>query len=105
MVTNIQPTPTVSDSNLERGSEKGRPQTAPALKATPEAPPAPAPPPAQTKGDLRLVIDKDESGLLFVYKLIDPNTGKVVTEIPRHELRKLGEAPDYRAGSVVSTEA
>ena len=51
-----------------------------------------------------MVIDKDESGLLFIYKLIDPNTGKVVVEIPRHELRKLGESPSYRAGSVVSTE-
>ena len=51
-----------------------------------------------------MVIDKDPSGLLFVYKLIDPDTGKVVVELPRHELRKLGEAADYRAGSVVSTE-
>ncbi|MEO6339893.1 MAG: hypothetical protein ABIO39_07645 [Caulobacteraceae bacterium] len=50
------------------------------------------------------MIDKDETGLLFIYKLIDPDTGNVVIELPRHELRKLGEAPDYRAGSVVSTE-
>lgn len=101
MVTNIQPTPTVTDSNLDRGSEKGRPTKAITPKATPETP---ASEPAPARGDLRLVIDKDESGLLFVYKLIDPDTGKVMVEIPRHELRKLGEAPDYKAGSVVSTE-
>jgi hypothetical protein len=101
MVTNIQPTPTVSDSNLERGSEKGRPAKASPAKVAPEAPPAPA---AAPRGDLRLVIDRDQSGLLFVYKLIDPDTGNVVIEIPRHELRKLGEAPDYRAGSVISAE-
>ncbi len=52
-----------------------------------------------------MVIDRDKSGLVFIYKLIDPETGNVVIEIPRHELCKLGEAPDYRAGSVVSTEA
>ena len=101
MVTNIQPTPTVSDSNLGRGSEKGAPAKAPPVKAESDVQPAAAVP---SHGDLRLVIDKDESGLLFVYKLVDPNTGNVVVEIPRHELRKLGEAPDYRAGSVVSAE-
>ena len=100
MVTNIQPTSTVSDSNLDRGSEKGAPVKTPA-KVEPEAPPPAATP---TRGDLRLVIDKDQSGLLFIYKLVDPDTGDVVVEIPRHELRKLGEAPDYRAGSVVSAK-
>ena len=102
MINSIQAPAAVSDSNLERSSEKGPENQSPPTQPAKDPPPAKSSP---SNSDLRLVIEKDEAGILFIYRLIDPDTGKVVVEIPREELRKLGEAPNYRAGSVVSTEA
>jgi len=102
MINNIQPAPAVSDSNLERNAEKGAGNQPAPNQPAKDSPPAEA---STSRSDLRLVIEKDQSGILFIYRLIDPDTGNVIVEIPREDLRKLGEAPNYRAGSVVRTEA
>lgn len=102
MTSNIQPPLSIGDSNLERHptQEKG-----PAVQQSrPKAESAPAKPESKSN-DLRLVIEKDEAGILFVYRLIDPVTGSVVVEIPRNELKRLGERANYQAGDVVSTKA
>jgi flagellar protein FlaG len=102
MTSNISPASPVGDSNLDRSpaKEKG----GPTQQSRPKAESAPAKPESKST-DLRLVIEKDEAGILFVYRLIDPVTGNVVVEIPRNDLKKLGEGPNYTAGSVVSTRA
>jgi hypothetical protein len=102
MINNIQANQPVSDSNLERSPQKGAENQSPPPVAAKEANSTTT---SLERSDLRLVIEKDEAGILFVYRLIDPTTGNVVVEIPRKDLRKLGEAPNYRAGSVVRTEA
>jgi flagellar protein FlaG len=102
MTGNIQPTPAVVDSNLDRSSTQ--PQGKPLQQRRTNTESVPSQPESKPS-DLRLVIEKDEAGILFVYRLIDPVTGNVVVEIPRNELKKLGEQADYTAGSVVRTKA
>jgi flagellar protein FlaG len=97
--------------------------TAPISGATPDvtpAQPAPAltPTPAATTGtsqtpstqtaapaDLRLVIEDDKAAGSYVYKTIDPVTGKVISQIPREALLKMREASDYKPGTIVDSRS
>ena len=69
-----------------------RPQSKTASKSKPEqageAPPAPAAKPGE---GLRLVIERHEG--VYVYKLIDRQTGKVVVSIPRSDIGEVAERP------------
>jgi hypothetical protein len=51
----------------------------------------------------RLVIE--EVNGRYVYKVVDRNTGRVLTQLPREEVEQLGELDGYNAGAVVSTKA
>jgi hypothetical protein len=53
-------------------------------------------------GDLRLNIERQDSGA-FVYKFIDPSSGRVVQEIPNEEVLKLRRSAAYSAGRLIST--
>jgi len=73
-----------------------------------------APPPAQSepeapKGpdpvDVRLVIEMDQASGSFIYKTINRRTGEVVLQLPRAEVLKMRDGPQYEAGSVVRTKA
>jgi flagellar protein FlaG len=94
--------------------------TAPISGISPDVTPAPsAPAPTQTgagtsqapstqsdaQADLRLVIEDDKAAGSYVYKTIDPVTGKVISQIPREELLRMREAPDYRPGSIVNSRS
>jgi flagellar protein FlaG len=95
--------------------------TAPVSGISPDVTPAPLPAPAPTQtgagtsqapstqsdaqADLRLVIEDDKAAGSYVYKTIDPITGKVISQIPREQLLKMREAPDYKPGSIVDSRS
>ena len=96
------------------------PEVTPAqpVQASPKAPPAPtaqatAPPvisqaPApqtDNDSDLRLVIEDDKAAGSYVYVTINSVTGKVVSQIPREQLLKMREDPDYRPGTIISSRS
>ncbi|HZZ87032.1 MAG TPA: flagellar protein FlaG [Caulobacteraceae bacterium] len=55
--------------------------------------------------DLRLVIEEDKAAGSYVYKTVDPITGKVISQVPREELLKMRDAPDYRPGALVDSRS
>ena len=59
--------------------------------------------PIDTQADLRLVIEDDKAAGSYVYKTINPVTGKVISQIPREQLLKMREDPDYTPGSIVKS--
>ena len=65
-----------------------------------------APPPqSDAQADLRLVIEEDKAAGSYVYKTVDPITGKVISQLPREQLLKMREAPDYRPGTIVDSRS
>ena len=76
---------------------------APAAPGTSNAP-SPAKP-LDVQPDLRLVIEDDKAAGSYVYKTINPITGEVVSQIPREELLRMRQAPDYKPGSVISSSS
>ena len=94
--------------------------TAPISGVTPDVPPAqpaPATTPAATgvsqapstqldaPADLRLVIEEDKASGSYVYKTVNPITGKVISQMPREQLLKMREASDYTPGSIVDSRS
>ena len=94
--------------------------TAPISGVTPDVTPAqPAPATTQAatgasqapstqldaQADLRLVIEEDKASGSYVYKTVNPITGKVVSQMPREQLLKMREAPDYSPGSIVDSRS
>jgi len=59
--------------------------------------------PIDSQADLRLVIEDDKAAGSYVYKMINPVTGKVISQIPREQLLKMREDPDYTPGSIVKS--
>jgi flagellar protein FlaG len=55
--------------------------------------------------DLRLVIEEDKAAGSYVYKTVDPRTGKVISQLPREALLRMKEASGYRPGSVVNSRS
>lgn len=55
--------------------------------------------------DLRLVIEPDESGRDYIYKLINRTTGVEVARLTRAQVARLGEGAAYTAGTVIRTRA
>ena len=71
--------------------------TAPANQGTSQAPATQT----GSDADLRLVIEDDKAAGSYVYVTINSVTGKVVSQIPREQLLKMREDPDYKPGSVI----
>jgi flagellar protein FlaG len=61
--------------------------------------------PTTDQADLRLIIEEDEASGTYVYKTINRVTGEVVLQLPRDDILRLREAPDYVAGVVIRTKA
>jgi flagellar protein FlaG len=89
--------------------------TAPISGLQPDPTPSPPAPSSSSSGsgnspslpiddqpDLRLVIEDDKAAGSYVYKTINPVTGQVVSQIPREELLRMREAPDYTPGSIIA---
>ena len=64
-------------------------------------------PPTQSdaQADLRLVIEEDKAAGSYVYITVDPTTGKVISQLPREQLLKMRDAPDYRPGTIVDSRS
>ena len=58
--------------------------------------------PTDSDADLRLVIEDDKAAGSYVYVTINSVTGEVVSQIPREQLLKMREDPDYKPGSIIS---
>jgi flagellar protein FlaG len=74
------------------------------VASVPAVAPPPPPQPASSP-DLRLNIVHDPASGLFVYKFVDPTTGKVIQQLPNEDIVKLREAAEYSAGKLISTQA
>jgi len=61
--------------------------------------------PIDDQADLRLVIEDDKAAGSYVYKIINPVTGQVVSQVPREQLLMLREAPDYKPGSLINASS
>ena len=66
---------------------------------------APRAAPKSEQADLRLIIEEDAAVGAYVYKTIDRHTGEVVSQIPREEVLKMRDRPEYEVGDVVSAKA
>jgi flagellar protein FlaG len=96
----VQPTqPVQAPSNASADANSA---SASAAASAASAPPPPAPP-VDEQADLRLVIEDDKAANSYVYVTIDPVTGKVVSQVPREELLKMRESPDYKPGAVFNS--
>jgi flagellar protein FlaG len=61
----------------------------------------PAIEPSHAQPDLRLLIEKDETAGIFVYRIVDRRTGDVVRQYPRDQVLKMMDRTDYGPGSVI----
>jgi hypothetical protein len=59
----------------------------------------------QATNDIRLIIEKAAHSPEYVYKLVNATTGDVIVELPREQVVKAAESPNYTSGSVVDTRA
>jgi len=57
------------------------------------------------EAEMRLVIEMDKASGSYVYKTINRLTGEVLSQLPRAEVLKLRNEPQYTAGDVIKTEA
>jgi flagellar protein FlaG len=53
----------------------------------------------------RLVIEEGGAKGVFIYKILDRETGKVVRQLPRDEVATIGGQSGYAAGAVIDTRA
>ena len=60
---------------------------------------------SDAQADLRLVIEEDKAAGSYIYKTVDPITGKVISQMPREALLKMREAPDYKPGAIVDSRS
>ncbi len=59
---------------------------------------------AGSQAATRVYVDQDGSGV-FIYRLVDVTTGRVLVELPRDRAAELKDHPDYAAGALLSTSA
>ena len=97
------PDPASSDAGSARSGTA--PPPAPPASAKKADAGAPTPAPDAGRNDLRLIIERAADHQAFVYKLVEPNTGQVVVELPRGQVKQMASSPDYAAGDLVSTSA
>lgn len=51
----------------------------------------------------KLVIEQGARKGVFIYKVLDRETGEVVRQLPREEVARLGNQNGYAAGTVINT--
>lgn len=94
MKTNIAPALPIQDP----GAHQASPATGPgAIIQSPES--------NRQNADLRLVIEEDEVSGTFVYKTLDRRTGEVVRQLPREEVVRLKDTPEYEPGDVIDAHS
>lgn len=98
MINSIAPASAFSDLIPERHNRPVEVESKPAPKAEPAKTQV-----VEPDQHFRLVVGLDEQRGIYIYQLVDRETGRVVTSIPRSEIGKLADQPGYEAGGVVST--
>lgn len=58
---------------------------------------------AERMARYRLVIEQGSHMGVFIYKVLDRETGEVVQQLPREEVARMGNRQDYSAGTVINT--
>lgn len=53
----------------------------------------------------RLIIEQGARKGVFIYKVLDRETGEVVRQLPREEVVRLRDQKGYAAGAVIDTTA
>jgi flagellar protein FlaG len=53
----------------------------------------------------KLVIEQGAQKGVFIYKVLDRETGEVVRQLPREEVIRLKDQNGYAAGAVINTTA
>jgi hypothetical protein len=98
MIKTIKDSASVPDPGMDR-QRRETPHESPERRA--------AAPTAEGYGepDLRLVIELDETGQDYVYKLINRTTGEEVSRMTRVQVAQMGQTAAYTAGAVVRTKA
>lgn len=56
-------------------------------------------------GDLRLVIEQDDTSGEYIYKTVDRRTGETLSQYPREQILKLREEARYASGDVFDGQA
>ncbi len=74
------------------------PQTQPAKPVEPVAAP-------MEQSDLGLIIQEADQSGHYIYTVVDRRTGKIVSQLPREELLRMKDQPNYAAGSVFDSKA
>jgi flagellar protein FlaG len=90
MKTNVAPVSSIQDPGVPVARPVIGPDTIP-----------PPPEAAHQNADLRLVIEEDQVSGTFIYKTLDRRTGEVVKQLPREEVVRLRDTPEYEPGDVI----
>ncbi len=61
--------------------------------------------PLEDQPGLRLVIEEDKATGSYIYKTVDPRTGKVISQIPREQLLTIRENLNYAPGQVIDSHS
>jgi flagellar protein FlaG len=88
---------------------QANPPPAPAAKASAKLSPAgasTASSSSETSGDSaqRLVIKEGAQPGVFIYTILDRESGQVLVQIPREDVARIATRPDYSAGRVINTK-
>jgi flagellar protein FlaG len=63
------------------------------------------PAPVAEHADLRLIIEESGDPGHYVYTIVDRRSGRIVSQLPRDDVLKLGEQKTYEAGALFKGEA
>ena len=58
---------------------------------------------AEREARYRLVIEQGARIGVYIYKMLDRETGEVIRQLPREEVVRLGNQNGYAAGAVITT--
>jgi hypothetical protein len=94
--------PAAASDSTSKDSQGGSGASPSAPVATPSSSDSQdAPEPA--KPTTRLLIDQDKLTGVYVYRIVDSGSGRLLAEIPNDQIANLKDADDYVSGSVIST--
>ena len=60
---------------------------------------------AERAARYKLVIEQGAQKGVFIYKVLDRETGEVLRQLPREEVIRLKDQTNYAAGAVINTTA
>ena len=102
--SSVTPASAASAPLLDTRTSRQPPPQPPSPSAAPSPSDAADPAASSAKTPLlKLVVAQSSESLAMTYTLVDPETGRVVAEIPRRAAEARAAQPDYAGGEVVDT--